>query len=100
MYKVHYATQPDFADAAAGRGGKSWPTGTHDPPLMFNIRADPSETKQINPKSAEFAQNLATVNAARAAHLASIIPVCSQNKANACGGSGGPGPYGYHGLLG
>lgn len=93
-YKAHFATQKDYADAAAGRGGKSWPVGKHDPPLMFNVRTDPSETTPVDPNSKEFTDALAAINAARTAHLASVVTVCSQNHPP-CGGNSGPGPFGY-----
>ena len=83
-YKAHFSTQNDFAVEA--NRSKSWPRGKHDPPLLFNLRADPSETYQIDPESYEYARNMATIRAARDKHVASIVPVCSQDRPP-CGGN-------------
>lgn len=83
-YKVHYFTQDDFAIEA--NRSKSWPTGKQDPPLMFNIRQDPSETHTVHHSSNEYKKHIAIINAAKVEHLATIVPVCSQDKAP-CGGN-------------
>lgn len=84
-YKVHYFTQSDFA-TEANLGKRSWPRGHQDPPLMFNIMSDPTETEQVDPSSEEYKTQFEIINRARDKHLSSIIPVCSQDKAP-CGGS-------------
>ena len=87
-FKAHFATTDDFA-AAAQRGLKPWPVGVQDPPLLFNLSADASETQKIDPTSTIYATAMKTIRAARQAHLASIVPVCSQNKGALMGGCGG-----------
>ena len=82
--QVHYFTQDDFAIEA--NRSKSWPTGKQDPPLMFNIRQDPSETHTVHHSSNEYKKHIAIINAAKVEHLATIVPVCSQDKAP-CGGN-------------
>ena len=82
--QVHYFTQDDFAIEA--NRSKSWATGKQDPPLMFNIRQDPSETHTVHHSSNEYKKHIAIINAAKAEHLATIVPVCSQDKAP-CGGN-------------
>jgi len=81
-HKAHFYTQPDFGKEA---NRTSWPIGKQDPPLLFNISADPSETDQIDATTEEYKAHLAIISAARDAHLATIVPVCSQDKAP-CGG--------------
>jgi len=82
--KAHFSTQKDFATEA--NRTKAWPVGVQDPPLLFNVSADPTETHNINPESAVYKKYITLIRNARAAHMASIIPVCSQDK-EPCGGS-------------
>jgi arylsulfatase A len=86
-YKAHFSTQNDFAHEA--NRGKSWPVGTQNPPLLFNLRKSPSETDNIDPTSAEYRLQMKLINDARQQHLQSITPVCSQNYEVARGGCGG-----------
>jgi arylsulfatase A-like enzyme len=82
--KAHFYTQGDYAKQA--NRTKSWPVGKQDPPLLFNLTADPTETENIDPKSAEYEALLKKISSARDAHVASIVPVCSQDKPP-CGGN-------------
>lgn len=56
-----------------------YPAGVQDPPLLFNLTADPSESKPIKSDTHEYAAAMKTLSAARAAHLATIRPVPDQN---------------------
>ena len=84
-FKAHFSTQGDYAKEA--RQGKTpWPVGKQDPPLLFNLTADASETVNIDPSSAAYTEQMNIIRAARKLHLASIVPVCSQDRLP-CGGS-------------
>ena len=48
----------------------------------FESQADETETHNIDPSTDEYTSTMALINAAREKHLASIVPVCSQNLAN------------------
>jgi arylsulfatase A len=85
--KAHFYTQGDYGHFA--NRSIVWPTGKQDPPLLFNLSADPSETSNVDSQSAAYTTALATIRAARDAHLATIVPVCSQDKGAAQGGCGG-----------
>lgn len=85
-YKAHFYTQNDYATEA--NRSKSWPAGKQDPPLLFLLtQTEQSETVQVDPASEEYASHMKVIGRARDAHLASIAPVCSQNKASECGGT-------------
>ena len=84
-YKAHFSTQADYA-TEANNGLKPWPVGVHDPPLLFNIKIDPSETNEIHPHSDVYTKQLAKISAAKIKHLESIRPVCSQDRPP-CGGN-------------
>ena len=53
--------------------------GRHDPPLIFNLTADPGENAPLSADGAEYASAMATISTARSAHLATITPVPDQN---------------------
>jgi arylsulfatase A len=81
--KAHFYTQGDYAKQA--NRSKAWPVGKQDPPLLFNLTADATETENIDPKSVEYAVLLGEITSARDEHVASIVPVCSQD-IGPCGG--------------
>ena len=70
-HKAYYATM-GVAPPAPYKNGR------HDPPLLFNLSADPGENVPLS-AGAEYAAAMATINAAKAAHLATITPVPDQN---------------------
>jgi len=89
-YKVHFKTAGrQWSGGSKPANETSWPNGIQDPPLMFNIRIDPSESLQIDPQSAEYNATIAIVSAAKVEHMASLTHVCSQmdSKEDGCGGN-------------
>lgn len=56
-----------------------YPSGLQNPPLLFNLTADPSESHPISSATAEYAAANVTLHAARQRHLATITPVPDQN---------------------
>jgi arylsulfatase A len=87
-FKAHFTTQGDYAKEA--RQGKTpWPKGPKNPPLLFNLSADPSETTNVDPSTEVYAAQMKIIRAAQQQHLQSIEPVCSQNYGPEQGGCGG-----------
>ena len=97
-YKVHYTTAgPQACSDKHGTGNCDtkdadvpWPTKSTvwDPPLIFNLKEDPSERKRLKPNTPEYAAANSTAAKARAAHLAGLVKVCTQ-MSSAKGGCGG-----------
>ena len=53
--------------------------GRQDPPLLFNLVSDPGENAPLASSSDEYKAALATIAAAKAAHVATVTPVPDQN---------------------
>ena len=71
-HKAYYATN-GVAPPKPFRPGKQ------DPPLLFNLVKDPGENHPLDSSGAEYKAALATIDAAKARHLATITPVPDQN---------------------
>lgn len=71
-FKAYWETT-GVAPPAGHSGGKQ------DPPLMFNLVADPGENDPLVPDSAEYKGAMELIVKWRAAHLKSVTPVPSQN---------------------
>eukprot|EP01064_Diplonema_japonicum_P006686 TRINITY_DN14529_c0_g1_i1.p1 TRINITY_DN14529_c0_g1~~TRINITY_DN14529_c0_g1_i1.p1 ORF type:complete len:560 (+),score=144.72 TRINITY_DN14529_c0_g1_i1:84-1682(+) len=67
-YKAHYVTNTHLASQPV----------VQNPPLLYNIEYDISETYPIDATSQEYQQVMAGINASRAAHIATITPVPNQ----------------------
>eukprot|EP00045_Choanoeca_perplexa_P012623 m.138614 g.138614 ORF g.138614 m.138614 type:complete len:244 (-) comp16077_c0_seq2:36-767(-) len=70
-YKVYWATHSSRP--------QPYPDGKQDPPLIFNLELDYSESSPLNSTTAEYQQVLANITAAKEAHLSTITPVPDQN---------------------
>ncbi len=68
-WKAHFITQPSYGP------GKPEP---HDPPLLFDLNADPSETTDV---AAQHADVIAEISAAVQRHRATVQPVMNQLEA-------------------
>ena len=53
--------------------------GRHDPPLLFDLEADPGENAPLASGSPEYRAAMKTIGAARGKHLATVTPVPDQN---------------------
>eukprot|EP00469_Lotharella_globosa_P003700 CAMPEP_0167795494 /NCGR_PEP_ID=MMETSP0111_2-20121227/14475_1 /TAXON_ID=91324 /ORGANISM="Lotharella globosa, Strain CCCM811" /LENGTH=513 /DNA_ID=CAMNT_0007689185 /DNA_START=89 /DNA_END=1630 /DNA_ORIENTATION=- len=69
-YKAYWSTNTP---------GPSWAAGPQDPPLMFHLDKDPSESHPIAAHGSEYERAMAPISAARAAHLQTIELVPNQN---------------------
>lgn len=70
-YKIHWATHSTET--------QPWPDGKQDPPLLFDLESDPTESHPIHSESAEYIAARAVLEAARLEHLGTIKPVPDQN---------------------
>ena len=70
-YKLHYVTMDSIGDQARV-------AQFHEPPLIFQLENDPGESYPLDATSDEYKQANATLQAAAAAHRASIAPVPNQ----------------------
>ena len=70
-YKMHWVTMDSV-------GPEAWRGIFHDPPLLYQLEYDPSEAHPVDAKSAEYASIRKLLEAAKAAHLASIEQVPNQ----------------------
>ncbi len=71
-FKAYYSTHGYTEPPAPHKQGR------HDPPLLFDLEADPAEEHPISPHSDAYKAALPSINDARAAHLATITPVPDQ----------------------
>ncbi|EDQ92898.1 uncharacterized protein MONBRDRAFT_13963, partial [Monosiga brevicollis MX1] len=69
--KVYWAT--------ASTTSQPWADGPQEPPLVFNLTADPGETTPLTAWTEEYGATLGVLTAAKEAHLATITPVPDQN---------------------
>ncbi|EGD83674.1 hypothetical protein PTSG_04280 [Salpingoeca rosetta] len=69
-HKIYWATQSTTT--------QPWPDGPQDPPLLFDLEADPAETKPIHPKSTEYGLIRLRLEEARLKHLSTISIVPDQ----------------------
>ncbi|XP_065178310.1 steryl-sulfatase-like [Sycon ciliatum] len=67
-YKAHFVTNNHINTTAV----------MHDPPLLYHVERDATEVYALDPKSTEYLSNMATIMAARQAHLASLKHVPNQ----------------------
>jgi len=65
QFKAHFVTRCGFCER---------PPVHHNPPLMYNIEEDPSESILIDNKSETYATQLAIIQAAVAEHQRTLIP--------------------------
>ena len=83
-YKAHFASLADDYSSNKGEPPCCVPGATplcmreHDPPLVFHVDYDPSETSPLDPAGSEYAAARATIDKAVAAHEKSLTPVPNQ----------------------
>ncbi|XP_049727531.1 arylsulfatase H [Elephas maximus indicus] len=84
VWKVHYVTpkfHPEGAGACYGGGtcSCSGDVNYHDPPLLFDISRDPSESRPLNPDNEEhFDSVIRIIEAAVKEHRRTLTPVPQQ----------------------
>eukprot|EP00750_Incisomonas_marina_P015540 INCI18359.3.p1 GENE.INCI18359.3~~INCI18359.3.p1 ORF type:complete len:551 (-),score=80.53 INCI18359.3:265-1917(-) len=92
-YKAHFFT------TSTGRIPAPVPNGLHQPPVLFNLGVDGGESHPINPNSTEYEQAMQPIQAAVAAHIASLDNVpcqmldpssCAETIAPLCVGGNDP----------
>eukprot|EP00043_Microstomoeca_roanoka_P015079 m.150305 g.150305 ORF g.150305 m.150305 type:complete len:678 (+) comp16171_c2_seq2:207-2240(+) len=69
-YKMYWATQSTIP--------QPWPDGKQDPPLLFNLEEDPSESKPIHSTTIEYKLARGDLELAKQKHLATISIVPDQ----------------------
>ncbi len=71
-YKLHRVTSNTTFGSRPNQGV------FHDPPLIYNVEQDPGESYPLDPASAEYKAQRASIEAAMSAHEATLRPVPNQ----------------------